>query len=102
MSLDIDGESLGVPSLHENGPRSSKLADQAFTGSNARYDTPAAHTLHNIFAVPGDEMAVVDNVFLVRLQLRKLSSCMIDFIQVLEREDYSHPSGEWRQNLLST
>lgn len=61
---------LGVPSLHEHRPRAGKLADQAFSTTDARDDASARYTLHDVFAVPGYEMAVVDDVFFAFHKLR--------------------------------
>lgn len=57
-------EFLRISRLHEYGPRARKLAHQAFSAADARDDAPARHALHHVLAVPGYEMAVVDDVFL--------------------------------------
>lgn len=64
-------ELLWVPCLHEYGPRTRELAYQTFSASDARDDATACHALHDIFAIPGNEMTVVDNVL---LPLDKLES----------------------------
>ena len=56
-------EFLRIPRLHEHGPRARKLAHQTLSTADARDDASARHALHHIFAVPGYEMPVVDDVF---------------------------------------
>ena len=63
-------ELLGVPSLHEDRPRARKLADQAFPAADAGNDASARHTLHHVLAVPGHEVAVVDDVLFAFHKLR--------------------------------
>ena len=60
----------GIPSLHEYRPRARELADQAFATADAGNDASARHTLHHVLAVPGHEMAVVDNVLFAFHELR--------------------------------
>lgn len=57
-------ELLRIPRLHEHRPGPRKLAHQAFSTADARDDASARHALHHIFAVPGHEVPVVDDVFL--------------------------------------
>ena len=61
------GKCLGIPRLHEHRPRSSEFAYQSLTRGHVRHDTARGHTLENVLAVPGDEVAVVDDVLLVLL-----------------------------------
>ena len=63
-------EFLGVPSLHKHRPRARKLADQAFATADAGNDASARHTLHHVLAVPGHEVAVVDDVLFAFHELR--------------------------------
>jgi hypothetical protein len=55
---------LGIPGLHINRSWSGKLTHQAFAGAHARHHSARGDALHDVFAAPGYEMAVVDNVFL--------------------------------------
>ena len=59
-----------IPSLHEDRPRAGKLADQAFSTADAGNDASARHALHHVLAVPGYEMAVVDDVLFAFDELR--------------------------------
>jgi hypothetical protein len=56
-------KSSNIPRLHEHGPGARKFTDQAFSRRNAGYDAPRGDPLQDVFAVPGHEMAVVDDVF---------------------------------------
>lgn len=53
----------------ENIPRTTKLADQPLAGAEVRDDAPAGYALHDVFAVPGDQVSVVDYVLLAFLEL---------------------------------
>lgn len=64
---------LGVPRLHEHRPWARKLADQAFSTADTGYNASARYALHHILAVPGYEMAIVDDVFLAFHKLNSLS-----------------------------
>jgi hypothetical protein len=64
-------ESLSIPSLHENSSRTRELAHQAFAGCHVRKDTARGHALEHVLAVPSNKMAVINDVLLVFLQLRK-------------------------------
>lgn len=66
-----------VSSLHEHGPWAGKLADQAFSAAEAGDDATAGHALHDVFAVPGHKMAVVDDVFLAFDELWGLSAARL-------------------------
>lgn len=56
-----------------NIPRSNKFTHQSFSGAEIGDDATTSYALEHIFAVPGDEVAVVDDIFLVGLELRELS-----------------------------
>ena len=62
MPGHISAECLRVPGLHIDGPGTGELADQAFTGADSANDPSRRHALHDVFAVPRDKMAVVDDV----------------------------------------
>lgn len=53
-----------IPRLKENSAGASKLAHETFTRSEASDDAAASDTLHDVLEVPGDEVAVVDDVLL--------------------------------------
>jgi hypothetical protein len=55
-------ERLGIPRLHVDGPRPGELAHQTLTRRDAGDDTARSNPLENVFAIPGDEVAVVDDV----------------------------------------
>lgn len=48
--------------MHEHSSRSGKLAHQTFSAADAGDNASACYTFHDVFAVPGDEMAVIDDV----------------------------------------
>lgn len=53
-----------VPRLHKHGPRPCELAHQTFSAADAGNDASARYALHNVFAIPGHQVAVVDDVLL--------------------------------------
>ena len=63
------GEALRIPGLDEDSAGTCELAYQAFTRSHATDDTTRGNALENVLGVPGNEMAVVDNVSLTILEL---------------------------------
>lgn len=67
MSAHPHGESSRVAGLHEHCSRASELAYQTFARADAGDYTTTRNTLHDILTVPGDEVAVIDNVLLLRL-----------------------------------
>ena len=56
------------------GRLTSELADKAFSRSKTRDDTARRHALHDVLAVPGNEMSVIDDVLLTILELLNLSA----------------------------
>ena len=50
--------------MHVDSPRASELADKTLTRGSTRYDTARSGTLEDIFAVPRNEIPVVDDVLL--------------------------------------
>lgn len=60
----------GIASLEVDGTRARELADQAFARSKPSDDATRRHTLHDVLARPGDEVAVVNQVLLSRNKLR--------------------------------
>ena len=58
------GKLRRIPRLHEDRPGAGELADQAFTTADAGDDSSTGHTLHHILAIPGNQMAVVEDVLL--------------------------------------
>ena len=55
------------------GRHTSELAHQTFTCRQSGDDAATGDTLQDVLAVPGDEVAIVDNVFLVGQHLRESS-----------------------------
>lgn len=53
----------------ESIPRTSKLADQTFASTQIRDDATACDTLENVFAVPCDKMAIVNDVLFTFMEL---------------------------------
>lgn len=58
-----------IPRLHKHRPRPRELADQPLAARKTANDTARGRTLEDVLAVPGDEVSVVDDVFLVGLEL---------------------------------
>jgi hypothetical protein len=53
-----------VSSLHIDGTGSGELADETLGRSHAADDATRCHTLHDILGIPGNQVAVIHNVFL--------------------------------------
>ena len=58
-----------IPRLDKYRPRPRKLTDQTLTGADPADDAPRSDAFHDVFAVPRDEVAVVDDVFFAVLEL---------------------------------
>lgn len=58
---------LRIPRLHKYRPGSRKLTHQPFASMYIRQDAARRHALKDVFAVPSNQVAVVDDVFLVFL-----------------------------------
>lgn len=71
--------------------RTCELAHQALAGAEIADDAAARNTLEDILAVPGDEVAVVDDVFFAFAELASLSAFLAIHGRV-EDGKYSHPS----------
>lgn len=56
-----------------NIPGSNEFTHQSFSGAEVGDDATTSHALEHVLAVPGDEVAVVDDVFFVGLELSELS-----------------------------
>lgn len=69
MSGHVRHERCRVPRLQEHCAWAGELAHQAFARSFARYDASARRPFEHILAVPSHEMAVINDVLLVGLQL---------------------------------
>lgn len=72
--FDIRLESLCVSRLHEHGAGTGKLADQSLTRCDPGHDASRSSAFQNVLAVPGDEVAVIDDVFLAFDELFRLVS----------------------------
>ena len=59
MRTHPSAERSGIPRLHVHRPRTRKLADQAFAGTDAGDDSTRGDTLEDVFAVPRHEVRVV-------------------------------------------
>jgi hypothetical protein len=68
-SSQVRREGRRVSGLHEDRSRSSELAHESFARTDTRDDTTAGNTFDDVFAVPGDKMAVVDDISFTFLQL---------------------------------
>ena len=59
----------GVSRLHKDGARSSEFTHKAFTSCQVADNPARRNTFQRVFAVPRDEMSVVDDVFLALAEL---------------------------------
>lgn len=75
-------ESLWIPRLHVNRPRTGKLAYQPFARRDARDDATRGDTLENVFAIPGNEVAIVDDVAFAFNELFKMDCVNITTLVV--------------------
>lgn len=71
MCAEVLRDSDGVSRLHEHCSRSRELAHQTFTGREIANNTSGGNALEDVLAVPGDEVTVVDNVFLAFSKLSR-------------------------------
>jgi hypothetical protein len=69
MRSSIHSHRHRIASLHENSSRPRELAHKAFTSSQVADDAARRNTLERVLAVPRDEVAVVDDVFLAFAEL---------------------------------
>ena len=69
MCVEVLRHSDRIPRLHEHGPRACELAHQTLTGSEVANNTSGRDALEHVFAVPSDEVAVVDDVLLAFAEL---------------------------------
>lgn len=65
-------EGCSVACLDEDGTWTGELTDQSFSGYDAADNTATCDAFHDIVAVPGYQMAVIDDVFLAFLELQKM------------------------------
>lgn len=64
MSVQPLRKGSRIPCLHEHCARPRELADETFARADARYDAARRRALEDVLAVPSDEVAVVNDVFL--------------------------------------
>lgn len=69
MTSHIHGKLIRIPRLHENRTRAGEFANEAFSRTHVTDDTPRSDSFQNVIAVPCDEVAVVDDVFLACTEL---------------------------------
>jgi hypothetical protein len=65
-------KSRRIPSLHVNGTRTSKLTHQALTTGDTGYNAAGSHTLQDVLAVPGYQVAVINYVFFAIEELDRI------------------------------
>jgi hypothetical protein len=71
-----------IASLHKDCARPSEFAHKAFTSSQVADNTAGRNTLERVFAIPRDQMSVVDDVLLAFAELQKmqkLATCLTFF-----------------------
>ena len=62
MGSNPGRKGLCVAALQVHCSGTGELAHESFAGSHAGYDSSGCHALHDVLAVPRDEVAVVHNV----------------------------------------
>lgn len=72
MRTQIRRDSRRIASLHENSAGPCEPTYEAFASAQVADDTATRDALHHVLAVPGNEMAVVDDV---SLTLAELQTC---------------------------
>jgi hypothetical protein len=60
---------LRIPRLHKHRARARKLTHQPLASVHIRQDPARRHALEHVFAVPRNEVAVIDDVLLVFFKL---------------------------------
>lgn len=66
-----------ISCLHHDSAGPRELAHQSFPTADTRDNASTCNTLHNIFAIPGHKMAIVDDIFLTFDEL-SIASISID------------------------
>lgn len=61
-----------ISGLYENCAGPSELADETFSRGHSRNDAARCYSFHNILCVPGDKVAIVDDILLSIEQLTAL------------------------------
>jgi hypothetical protein len=81
----------GVSCLHKDGTRPGELAHKAFTSCQVADNPARRNTLQRVFAVPRDQMSVVNDVFLAfaELVIMERSVMCLEFWH--EKWRYSRP-----------
>ncbi len=75
---DQGTKSSDVPRLHKHSARPRKFTHQAFTGGDAADDASTGDALEDVLAIPGHEVAVVNDVFLTVEELGcTLEGCIL-------------------------
>lgn len=64
MGTQPGSKSSRIPCLHEDSARTREFTNESFTTAEAGDDTAGSRALEDVVAVPGYEMAVVDDVLL--------------------------------------
>ena len=71
MCVEVLRHSDRVPRLHENSSRACELAHQTLPGRKVANNTSGGDALEHVLAVPGDEVAIVDDVLLAFAELQQ-------------------------------
>jgi hypothetical protein len=66
-----------VTRLHEDSSRPSKLAHEAFTCGQVADNSTGRNTLERVFAIPRDQMSVVDDVLFAFAELEIMERLVI-------------------------
>lgn len=60
---NVGSESYRIPRLHKHGTGSCEFANQALAGRHPGQYAARRYAFEFVFAVPSDQVAVIDNVF---------------------------------------
>lgn len=64
MSCHVRSELRRIPRLKENGSGALEFTYKTFASAEIADDATTGDPLEHVVAIPSDEMAVIDNVFL--------------------------------------
>lgn len=78
MGAHPHSKSGSIACLHEHSPRTSELAHKTFAGADTRDDSSACDALHDVFAVPRNEVTIIDDILLLWLELHRLLARLLE------------------------
>ena len=94
-SSDVCIKGIGIPGLHEDGAGTGELTHETLTTRESGNNTTTGDTFHDVLAVPGDQMIVVNDVLFAVDQLDPMSA------DLQQKKMPKQPGKRRRQQLTS-